>query len=113
MRKLLFILLVSCLCLSSCAPKNVPSFEEYKKNNPGADRVDWDWEYGDLMYHADGRLRDQNLKDGYSAEQAYWVLAMALWGVFFVWAGMLTRTFIGFIFVQVVGIILALYVFTF
>ncbi len=41
----------------------------------------------DLMFHADGTLRDPVPGDGYTASQNYWILAFALVGVFFVWAG--------------------------
>jgi hypothetical protein len=113
--KYLWILLVvySCLFLSSCAPKDVPTFEEYKAANPHKDRVDWDWEYGDLMYHADGRLRDQDTSDSLSAVGQYVVLFAAIWLVFFVWAGCCTRSPIGFIIVNLIGLILGIVVWCF
>ena len=47
----------------------------------------WDPEFGDLMYHTDGSLRDPCPGDAYTAEQNYWILVLALWGVFVIWAG--------------------------
>lgn len=45
-----------------------------------------DEEY-DLMFHADGSLRDPVPGDGYTASQNYWILVWTIVGVFFVWAG--------------------------
>ena len=108
MNKILLILIVcgSCLCLSSCAKKDVPTLEEYKAANQDDyssypaktaeylkkaedERLEENWEneYGDLMYHADGSLRDPATGDGYTASQNYWIIAMIVIGVMCVWAG--------------------------
>ncbi len=55
----------------------------------------WDDEFGDLMYNADGTLKDPNPDDGYNAVQSYWILIITLIGAFCVWAGIFTKTPIG------------------
>lgn len=59
--------------------------------------VDSDKEFGDLMFHADGRLRDPCPDDAYTASQTYWILALFILG-FFIWAGIGTQNIFGFIF---------------
>ena len=50
-------------------------------------KFEWETKYGNLMFNADGSLRDPDGTDSYTAEQSYWILALALWGVFVIWAG--------------------------
>lgn len=69
MKYLLLIMLIGgCFCL--------PSYAEEKY---------------DAFYNADGSLRDPVPGDGYTAKENYGILALALWAVFVVWAGCLTR----------------------
>lgn len=56
-----------------------------------------DEEFGDLMFHANGRLRDPCPDDAYTASQTYWILALFILG-FFIWAGIGTQNKFGFIF---------------
>jgi len=130
----ILIIICSCLCLSSCRKDNVPSFEEYYAAHTSDNYFDgfskefaedmkirhreqlegdWNAKYGDLMYHADGRLRDQNYNDDYTAIEAQMILLLVIWGVFFVWAGIGTKSVIGFFIVQIIGLILALIVWSF
>jgi len=90
MRNLIFILLIMGSFTFLCHAKDNPTFEEYKKSNPSKDYVDWDWEYGDLMHHADGTLRDQDLTDNYTPQEANWILALFVFA-FLIWAGILSR----------------------
>jgi len=73
----------------------------------------WDDEYGNLMYNADGTLKDPTPNDAYSAGQGYFILIVAVVAVFFVWAGFCTRTPIGMviasIFILVGSIIILLW----
>lgn len=53
--------------------------------------ADWDDEYGDAFYNADGTLTDPNPDDGYTAEQNYWILIFSLFFWFVVVCGMGSR----------------------
>jgi hypothetical protein len=48
---------------------------------------EWERENSNLMFDAYGELVDPIDEDNYTAEQTYWILALALWGVFVIWAG--------------------------
>ena len=67
------------------AEKNAKHLAKLQKN------PNWDEEYGDIMWNADGSLKDQTPDNGYTAEQEYGFLIYAIWGVFFMWAGAFTR----------------------
>ena len=69
-----------------------PTLGEYLAVNPRKEKIDWELEHGDLMFNADGSLVDSNPGNDYTAEQEYWILALALYAVFVVWAGIGTRS---------------------
>ena len=128
MKWLLFIVMIcSCFVLSSCEKRDIPSLEEYKKDNRFTYEMlnkesevykdlvskedkrleeEWELEYGDMMFHADGTLRDQDLTDNYTAGEHYILVIAAIWLVFFVWAGIMTRHLIGFVIVMAIGVVL-------
>ncbi len=74
------------------------------------ENASWDNEFGNLMYHADGSLRDPSPGDGYTASQNYWILVMAVVGVMCVWAGVGTRHPLGMAFACIVVIVIAIFV---
>ena len=71
--------------VSAKAEENAKRLAKLRKN------PNWDEEYGDLMWNADGSLKDQNPDNDETAEQEYAGLILAIWTIFFVWAGCGTR----------------------
>ena len=61
--------------------------DEFNRQHRADAPFEWERKYGDLMFHADGTLRDTEPGNDISAEGEYWILALVIYAVFFMWSG--------------------------
>ena len=83
--------------------------DEFNRQDQADALVEWELEYGDLMFHADGTLRDSNPANDTSASGEYWVLALTLYLVFFMWSGIGTKgNVMAMMIINLIGLIAAI-----
>lgn len=73
----------------------------------------WNDEFGDLMWNADGTLKDPCTGDPYTAEQTYFILIISLVAVFGVWAGVGTGHPLGMLIAIIICLVGAAIIFSF